>query len=89
MLQSPVALLPWILGLVGLVAGGFGASVAPIPQVPDLQQPLLQGLDEHGRAGLLALFETGHTEDDVVRLGVVADSIAIGNHRTIDRKSVV
>lgn len=52
-------------------------------QVPDFQQALVQGFDKNRRAGLRALPETGHAEDDVVRLRVVAGAVAVGHHRTV------
>lgn len=66
-----MALLPWCLG---------SGRVAYIAQVPDFQQPLIQGFDENGRAGPGVLPKTRHAEDDVVWLRVVTGAVAVGHH---------
>ena len=57
-------------------------------QVPDLKQTLLQCLGEHRRAGLGALPEAGHAEDDVVGLGVVTGPVAVGHHGAVAAEHV-
>lgn len=62
---------------------GSRGAAASIAQVPDFQQALVQGFDENGRARLGVLPETGHAEDDVVRLRVVAGAVAVAHHRAV------
>ena len=58
-------------------------STSSIAQVPDLQQALVQGFGENGRACLCVLPETRHAEDDVVWLRVVAGAVAVGHHGAV------
>lgn len=67
------------LSLLGWTRG----TVAFVAQIPHVHQSLLQTLDQVGRTGLRALTETGHAEDNVVRLRIVARSISVGNHRSV------
>ena len=72
--------LPWLRRLATYLAA---VSCARIAQVPDFKQALVQGFDKNGRAGPCVLPETGHAEDDVVRLGVIAGAVAVGHHGAI------
>ena len=58
-------------------------GVAFIAQIPHVEESLHQTLDKVSRACLRALTETGHGEDDVVWLRVVARPISIWNHGSV------
>jgi len=73
----PVCFRLRLHGLTLSLLGLIGARVAFIAQIPHVQESLLQALYKFCWTCLRALTETGHWEDDVVWLRVVACAVSI------------
>lgn len=58
-------------------------SITFIAQILHVQQAPRQWLHKFCRAGLWALMEAGHGEDDVIGLRVVTRSVSVWKHRSI------
>lgn len=63
--------------------GWFRATVTFIAQISHVLEPLHQALHKFCRTRLRTLVETGHREDYVIWLRVIASSVSIWNHRPI------